>query len=945
MGIVVLLIVVLAIVLPLIFKGEIIEIAKKEINRNVKAKVDFADMNLSLFRSFPDFSLRISDLTVAGVEEFEGDTLADVGSVMVTIDLISVFKGNYEVKKIAIDAPDIYVIVREDGIANYDIALPSEETDTIAVEEEEGEPFVLRLNQLTVSDGRLIYDDRSLAMHLLASGLDHELSGDLSAERTQLETSTSIGTLTLSYDGVEYLTNATVVYKAGLDADLANETYTLMDNALEVNALMLNFDGTVGLDGEKTNIDLTFNTPQTDFKSILSLVPAFYTRDFESVQTSGSLTFDGEVKGYYAEERLPGFNVNIRVEDAEVKYPDLPGSIREINIVSEIRNQGGDADNTVVDISRFDFRMLDNPFHAQMLLKTPVSDPDIQAEAKGRIDLSAVEKVYPLGNEEALKGMITADISIDGKMSDIENENYQQFKAEGSLEMSDIRYTSSYLGKPVKIPAGRFDFSPSHLELTNLKLMIGSSDMSLEGQVRNWLPYVLSDGTISGNLSLNSDFFSVSEIMPEEMEENAPETAESDTVSYAVVEIPGNVDFRADASIDRLIYDSIEMKNVKGSIAVTDKKLLLENLSMNVLDGSMGLQGEYNTREPSKPLVDMNLDINELDIQQAYNTFAIMSKYLPLAEKTTGSFSSDFSFTSTLDKEMMPVYETMNGSGSIRTSRIEIKDVNTLDRIADAVKFDKIRSMVIDKIMFSFTVEDGKVIVEPFDFNFENINGELSGWTAIDQSISYDLDLKVPRKEFGSAANSALSNMVAEANELGADFSLGETVALGIVIGGTLSDPVIKTELQETGKKVVEEVKEKIKEKFEEKKEEITKDVKEEAQKILDDANARADQIIAEAEKQAENIRNNAQQAADNLIKEADQKAADIEKEGKKKGMLAEVAAKESAKKIRSEARAQADNLIKEADKKANELVQKAKNEAAEIRKKAQEEADGLTNK
>ena len=117
-----------AIALPFIFRDRIVELAKEEINKTVNAKVDFQDVSLSLFRSFPDFNLRLENFSILGVEEFEGVQLAGGQAVDLTLDLMSVIKADrpIEIKSIRLLRPDIHVYVLENGKANYDITKPSE---------------------------------------------------------------------------------------------------------------------------------------------------------------------------------------------------------------------------------------------------------------------------------------------------------------------------------------------------------------------------------------------------------------------------------------------------------------------------------------------------------------------------------------------------------------------------------------------------------------------------------------------------------------------------------------------------------------------------------------------------------------------------------------------------------------------------------------------------
>jgi len=331
-GILIIIIIALAFILPVIFKGKIFELAKEEINKSIQAKVDFTDLNLSLFKSFPNFTLSLKGLTAVGIDEFEKDTLANIQTIDITIGLFSVIGGdNYEIKRIRIIQPDILVKVLEDGKANYDIAIQTEEEKEpeITTEAEES-AFAITLKRLEITDANIIYADASQSMTLKIIGLNHILMGNLSEDFTTLRTNTTIDKLTFNYDGINYLNNTRLKYKANIDADLKNEIYTIKKNELRLNELYLNFDGSVSMINDDINMVLTFNAPKTEFKHLLSLVPAIYAKDFENIETKGSLSLDGNVKGIYNENNLPSFNLNLIVDNAMFKYPELPKAVIEI---------------------------------------------------------------------------------------------------------------------------------------------------------------------------------------------------------------------------------------------------------------------------------------------------------------------------------------------------------------------------------------------------------------------------------------------------------------------------------------------------------------------------------------------------------------------------------------------------------------------------------------
>src|SRR3954471_6295155 len=93
-GISLLVIIILLIAAPFIFKNKIVAIVKEQANANLNAKVDFGDFDLSLVTSFPDFRFKIQNLSVIGIGEFSADTLAFIKELKTDINLKSVISGD-----------------------------------------------------------------------------------------------------------------------------------------------------------------------------------------------------------------------------------------------------------------------------------------------------------------------------------------------------------------------------------------------------------------------------------------------------------------------------------------------------------------------------------------------------------------------------------------------------------------------------------------------------------------------------------------------------------------------------------------------------------------------------------------------------------------------------------------------------------------------------------
>lgn len=937
-GITLVILLALMIILPIVFKGKIMEQVKVAINQHVNGTVDFDDFRLSFFRSFPDVSFRLDGLSVVGVEPFEGEPLAEIGSIYVSVNLMSLFgDSGYEIKTIRIDDPVLSFKVLADGTANWDIVkeseipIPDEDTE----EEEDAEPlaFQVALRQFQIRNAHVVFDDRSMNMYARIQNFNHTLRGDFTADFTSIAIrNTTIESLLVRYEGVPYLNNVFAEFTADIDADLNAFEFTFRDNSFRLNDLMLVFDGSFGMPGEDMVMDFTFSSPQTAFKSFLSLVPAVYAQDFDGLETDGTLGFGGFVKGVFSEESIPGFGLRIDVENGMFQYPDLPAAVTDVQIKTRIDNPGGDIDFTVVDVSKFSLNVGGNPVDFRLNLRTPVSDPQIDAMLKGVLDLGKVKDFYPLEAEEQLAGVIQSDIVARGRLSSIENQRYNEFVFTGQFSVNDLHYASADFPDGVQIPRADLRFSPQFVQLRTFELKMGPSDISANGRIDNILGFALNDEMLSGRFETYSSHFDLNPFMV--TTEDEPVVEEGEPVELAAIEVPGNINFSLQSRFDRLLFGDLEITNITGGIMIADQAVKMNNLRMHMLGGNMVLNGSYTARDIEHPEIAFGLQISNFDIGTTFHTFNTFATIAPLGERASGRFSAGFDLNAVLDHQLQPDLNTLAGGGNFRSSAIEIENSPALVSLAENLRMDRFRKFNVRDVALKFAFANGRVEVEPFDISFGNSIATISGNHGFDQSINYLMNMSVPRAEFGGAANQVLDNLVGQAAGRGLNITPGETVHMGVAITGTVTEPSLSVRLSETTGDVRQQMMDALEDAVMDVLDDVKDRAKEEVEQVKEQAREelekRAQQVVADAEAQAARIRREAKSSADAIRQEARAQAKKLEDEAS--GPVAKTAARRTGQEMIRNADRRADDLEKEADNRASQLEKEAQERAKRIR-------------
>ncbi|HEX2865767.1 MAG TPA: AsmA-like C-terminal region-containing protein [Ignavibacteriales bacterium] len=842
-SIILLVIIILMMFVPMLFKDQIAELVKKQANKQLNAVLNFESAGLNMFKSFPDLTLSINNLTIVNKPPFKGDTLLSAQSFNATIDLWSLVKGNaVRIKEVNLHKPNIKLLVLKDSTANYNIMKP----DTVKPAAAPSQKQVnVALNYYSVDGANIAYIDQSSGMTAIIRNLDHEGSGDLSKDKFNLKTQTKIDQLTFEYNGLTYLNKVNAYLDMQLFADMTQKKFTLNKNELRINNLTVKFDGFVARpDTSSISMDLTFASNRTDFKDIVSLIPAAYSENFQDLKSSGKMILNGSVKGVYNKARIPSFNIKLIVQNGSFQYPKLPNTVRNVNVDLNVNNPGGTPDNTVVNLKQMHFELGGDPFDMSLTMTTPRSNPYIDTKVKGRLNLGQLKNALPMKGVQKLDGLVQADFQAKGNLGGLKNKRMDNLNASGTVQANNVVYGSDELTQEIKISQASLTLTPQAFKLNNFSMNIGQNNINANGGLYNMLGYLLNRGIISGNLALNSNYLDVNELMKLSKAEQKKTPPQSGTKVQAV-ELPERINFTMNSTIGKMIYDNLTLENVKGVIVISDRKLSMQSLQMNLLGGSLVATGYYATPAGVLPDMAFNLAVNNFDIGKTYESFVSVRQFAPMAQYIHGSFGAKMNITSSLDQTMMPIWNSFNGSGILNLQRAEVQGFKPFEAVGSALKIDALKNPVLTNVNPSFQIKGGRFYVQPFTYKVFNYDVTFSGSNGMDKSIDYTMNIQIPAGELKQQANQAINKLLKQ------DINLvsADKIDVKAFLKGNINNPSVTTSAADivggTAKTVQQQVQQKVQQ-------EAQKQIEEKKAEIQKQAQQKADTVKQQLKKKAE---------------------------------------------------------------------------------------------
>ncbi|WP_035559509.1 AsmA-like C-terminal region-containing protein [Hymenobacter sp. IS2118] len=905
---------------PVLFKDKLRALADEQIAQRVRATVQYdpANIDVSLLSSFPDMTVNIRELRVIGLDSFSRDTLAYLPNLRVGLDIMSVVRGGQiDIKTIELERPDLSMRVLKSGLANWDIMISD---SAAAAKGQDTSQVNLAIKGWEMTDGRLRYEDLTMPFAMQARGVNHSGSGDFASNVFDMKSQTTATGLDMTYDGVAYVSNKQLDADVTMEMDLTKSLYTFKDNKIKLNDFPFSFAGAIGLpNATDITYDLTFKALETDFKTLLSLVPGVYTESFKNIETSGQVAFDGYYKGTQNAVKMPGYGVNLAVTNGQFKYPDLPQAAKNINLKMQVDNPSGYTNNVKVNIPQFHLDLGPNPVDgnitidglepmrvdgrvkanvnlAEALKVYPVKDlamrgqffvdgtakgiysatqmpvvnaairltngfvksaqfpapieninlngtvvnttgqvndtqinlpqfrmvlegeplegrlsarnidkPVFDANVNGTVDLTKITKIFPLEGM-TVTGRVTGNIAAKGNMADVEAGRYQNVVASGTVKASNVTYKSPDLPQGVRISSGTATFNNNQINLQSLNGTAGSSDFAASGTVSNYMGYLFTPGqALKGTLNVNSRNFNVNEWMVDEVSAKPTTTGgKAPAKAEGVLQIPKYFDLVLNSKVDNVTYDNLKLTNAQGTVTVRDQMARLNNMTFNTLGGSFGTTGSYSSKNLAHPKFDFGLNIKNLDIQNAFSSFATLKRLVPLAGQVEGLFGTNFSVSGEMGADMLPNLATLTGKGVIDVVKAAINQSEVMSKIASLTTLPELKTLLVTNKAIQANIVNGNLVVQPFDLAVGDVKMTFGGSNSLAGALAYVTALNVPTGKLGNALNSKLTQLTGVQNIQGT-----ERVTLGLNIGGTVTSPVVKLtsgSVKDQGKAIVANV-------------------------------------------------------------------------------------------------------------------------------------------
>jgi AsmA protein len=493
----ILLLLVLLLVSPLIFREKFAAIVKSTANKQLKTEMNFSGMEISFFHHFPNLTVTLTDFTLKSSPPFNNDTLVRARDISFGVNLASLFGGPVKVSRVYINKGRFILKYNEKGASNFDVVNSS--TDTAKKAESSG-TAAIRIEEIIFVKTDFIYADPSIPLQISAHGINYRGKTDITKDIMHLTSKVQIDSLDFAYDKVYYLRSKPVKAQLVTSIDLNSLNMKFEKNDMRIMDIPFEFRGEFNFrkDGYTFFLSLFSQMGEEYFSGSMWLVSTKTL--WISVKTDISLNLENWAKGFGLKEyglkglfsmklnadgeyatgqnpasktpdtvllSIPDFNLKAKMSGGYFRYRDLPSALSGISFDLNASSEHHDYRTIHADLENMKAGFLNNRIEGSFHVKG-LEDLPVEGHLSTHVNLAELRQVIPLDSLD-VKGMLDVNLDINGKY----NPDKKLFPVTSlKLDLKDGYLKTKYSPQPLENIVGsvKIDNRDGKLSGTRIQL-------------------------------------------------------------------------------------------------------------------------------------------------------------------------------------------------------------------------------------------------------------------------------------------------------------------------------------------------------------------------------------------------------------------------------------------------------------------------------------------
>ncbi len=708
------------------YQDEIIHLFISEANKHIRTPVEVKQVDFSMFRHFPDVTISLKDVEMDESFEASNRKLLRAGFVRFTFSLWDIIHKNYRVQDIQVEKGALLIRYDANGDPNY----------RILSGEGGSKKTFFNLENIVLKEMQLHYEyDRTGVMidaFTPLSALDVRNTED----RLLLDLKGQFNMGYVKVKGKSYLSKKTVKIGTAIEYIPGEKRTRFKEGSLDIDQGLFTVTGEVVFANKTLHLDV--KGKNTTFNTLLSLLPAAYSRPYRSYKTRGKVYFAAVLDGRYDVSHGLNLEVSFGSENASFYHPGIRKGLEKVRFKGKFLNGSKNRRETFeLHLDNFSCELDGRTVTGDLLLRD-FADYYLKFNVKGLIDIRSLLDIFPNKLIRSAYGRVNVNLTGQGRLADLNiPQRRNRFNADGEIDLENVSFMLHGERLPFNEFNGSFIFNKYDLAISDFTGRVGSSDFELNGffkHVNSWL--FSKSKKISMDADLHSKFLDFDELLKSNFASR--DTTGQKEKKYRF-RISPDLRIRFNCTVSKVKFRRFTGRDIRGDLRINDRLATFDNIRFSALGGKVQLGGSVSNKDDNRVEVITDARLEGIAIDSLFYVFNNFNQNWIVDRNLRGQITASLNTYLRFNKYMKLDTRSLIADIHATVSNGELIGFEPAQRLSPFIESETLSHLKFSQMQNDIRIKDQTVFIPEMDVRTNVSDITISGTHTFDQRIDYHL--------------------------------------------------------------------------------------------------------------------------------------------------------------------------------------------------------------
>ncbi|MEI6593975.1 MAG: AsmA-like C-terminal region-containing protein [Bacteroidota bacterium] len=705
-----------------------------KLNEQLDAKISIHDIDLSLFSQFPKVSLDLSAVEISDPLS-EKKHLLQAQHIYIGFNIYDILSKNYTIKQITVDSGVCNIFCDKAGNYNFNILKKDSTTKQ--------ENIFLQLKNIQFNKTDLNYTDIQSNQQYNLFLKNITMSGSFTKSIEDIACKGDLFVKTFKTGSVNLIKNknTSIDFIFGIDNEKKN--IAIKKGLLKIDELLLDVEGNIDNHLKESFIDLKFNAKQLSIQNLLTLLPIKFDaiKDYES---NGEIYFNGSAKGTTSAKTQPLIQVNFGIKNGILKRISSNLTVENINCSGHFSNgEKRSAESSLLEVTGLTLKINNGTVSGDLSVKN-LSHPFIDAQLSGKLEAAQLVNLLNNKNIKSADGNINFNMTIKGNANDFtDKNNWSKTHSSGNFEIDLQHIKVADERKEIALIKASLSLNQNDILINSFHSKVQQSDIDIKGKLLNVIPYFLKNNQqLEANIDYTSTYIDINHfIMPFSSNINNP----NDTLSKNEnpLQLPENIFLKAKMNVSKLVFSEFEGTNINALINWKGKKISVENLSCQTMNGNIVTSGQVENTADGRFLVTATTALKNINVNELFRQCKNFGQHELTNKHLFGIVNATFDLASVWSEKLDCDLDKLYAFGDMQILNGEIINYKPLEGLSKYADVEDLRHIRFSELKNKIEIKNKMIFIPNMDVKSNALNITLSGTHTFGNIVDYKLKIKL----------------------------------------------------------------------------------------------------------------------------------------------------------------------------------------------------------